>query len=428
MYKIAAAPRDGGPHMTQRLDDLIVAPGTYAQPEVFDAVFEQLRRDEPVRWTQPEGYRPFWTIARFDDVRTVERKSKIFTNSPRHVLESVAEEEANRAFSGGDRAFKTIVSMDGTEHQVHRAVASGWFTTATVANLEKEISVIAKEFVDRLAEHDGAADLSRVLFARYPLRVIMTLFGVPPEDEDDLFAFSQMYVAPEDPEIAKGRSATEVRLEGKKGFFGYFQNLIADRRASPRDDLASVIANAEVDGAPIDDLAAIAYCVVIATAGHDTTSFSSSGGLYALLRRPDLLNRLRADRGLLPAAVDEMVRWVSPVKSFMRTAREDFELGGKMIKQGDSLLLNFASANRDDTVFENASDFSIDRAPHPHLGFGAGPHACLGMHLARLEMRLLFDELLDRVDDLSLTGEPDYYRGNVVQGIKSLPVSFRLVA
>jgi cytochrome P450 len=227
-----------------RIDDLIVAPSTYADPARYRELFAMLRRDEPVRWTEPEGYRPFWTISRHADVREVERQNELYVNGARHTLLSIADEQEARAFSGSTRPFRTIVSMDGLEHRMHRAILQKDLMPAAIRRLREDVAAVAREFVDRLLEQGGEADYVDVVASRYPLRVIMTLFGVPPEDEEILLGYAKMYASASDPSVNHGRPATQVRIEGAHGFRDYFSAMFADRRAAPRDDLASLIANA----------------------------------------------------------------------------------------------------------------------------------------------------------------------------------------
>lgn len=259
----------------------------------------------------------------------------------------------------------------------------------------------------------------------YPLHVILSLLGLPEADFPRMLQLTQELFGAADPEMARNadpKAQEQTLLE----FFEYFQALIEDRRATPRDDLASVIANAEVDGAPIGVLEAVGYYVLVATAGHDTTSSSIAGGLHGLLQHPDQLDQLLGDPALVPTAVEEMIRWVSPVKQFMRTATDDYVLRGVAIAAGDSVLLSYPSANRDEEVFEHADRFDVGRNPNRHVGFGFGAHHCLGAGLARLEGRALYAELVPRLRSIELAGEPSYVEALFVGGPKHLPVRYDL--
>jgi cytochrome P450 len=210
-------------------------------------------------------------------------------------------------------------------------------------------------------------------------------------------------------------------------FNDYFEAITADRRAHPRDDLATLLANAEIDGAPLPPFERTGYFTIIATAGHDTTSSSTAAAMWALATVPGLLERVRSDLSLVPALIEEAIRWATPVKTFMRSASADTELRGRAIKENDWLMLCYASGNRDEEVFANPDKFDIDRKPNRQLAFGNGAHLCLGQHLARLEMRILYEELLPKLKRVELDGEPRYVESFFVNGLKALPIRFELV-
>ena len=250
----------------------------------------------------------------------------------------------------------------------------------------------------------------------------MMILGVPREDDQKMLKLSQMLLGSSDSEMSVEKAGLEARTQAIQGFFQYFGALAAERRKNPTDDLATVIANAHIDGQPIDNLAAMSYYLIIATAGHDTTSGTVAGGLLALMQNPTELSKLRANPDLLPGAVEEMLRWVSPVKHFFRTANEDYTLRGKEIKAGQSLMMCYPSANRDEEIFQDPFTFKVDRTPNRHLAFGHGAHLCLGLHLARMEMKALYRELLSRIDRLDLSGEPAWIAASLVSGLKRLPI------
>jgi cytochrome P450 len=252
----------------------------------------------------------------------------------------------------------------------------------------------------------------------------MSILGVPEADEAFLLRVTHELFGSADPAFQGQAKGDPIAL--MQQYFEYFEALVTARRKEPRDDLATVIAQGQLDGAPIPLYEAISYFVLIVTAGHDTTSSSIVGGLLALLENPDQLARLQRDRALLPSAVDEMVRWASPTRHFMRTTNQDYVLRGKTIRAGEDLFLSFLSANRDAEVFEDPDTFRIDRNPNPHLGFGFGLHYCLGALLAKLELRYFFDELLNRIESIELAGEPTWMASNFVSGVKRLPVRYRL--
>jgi cytochrome P450 len=327
--------------------------------------------------------------------------------------------------SGDDIPVRTLIQMDAPDHPVYRRMTAEWFKPKSISRLDGRLAELSKRYVDRLAELGGTCDFVTDVAVHYPLYVIMSLLGVPEADFPRMLQLTQELFGAADPEMARGtdmKDQEQTLLE----FFEYFQALIEDRRATPRDDLASVIANAEVDGEPIGILEAIGYYVLIATAGHDTTSSSIAGGLHALLDFPDQLKRLLADPSLVPTAVDEMIRWVSPVKQFMRTAADDYELRGVRIAASESVLLSYPSANRDEDVFEHADRFDVGRDPNRHVGFGFGAHYCLGASLARMEGRALYAELVPRLRSVELAGEPAYVETLFVGGPKHLPIRYEM--
>jgi cytochrome P450 len=319
--------------------------------------------------------------------------------------------------------------MDAPDHPVYRRMTAEWFKPKSISRLDGRLAELSKRYVDRLASLGGSCDFVTDVAVHYPLYVIMSLLGLPEADFPRMLQLTQELFGAADPEMARGAGPD---LEGQEQtlleFFEYFQALIDDRRATPREDLASVIANATVDGSPIGVLEAVGYYVLIATAGHDTTSSSIAGGLHALLDHPDQLKRLLADPSLVPTAVDEMIRWVSPVKQFMRTATSDYSLRGVRIAAGESVLLSYPSANRDEDVFENADTFDVGRDPNRHVGFGFGAHYCLGASLARMEGRALYAELVPRLRSIELAGEPSYVETLFVGGPKHLPIRYELSA
>ncbi len=404
----------------------IAYPRTYANQPRLDALFAAMRRDAPLAWIEPEGYPPFWAVTKHADVIDIERQHHRFINEPRAVLQThVAEQRARTLTGGSANPVRSLVQMDDPDHRLYRALTQSRFLKSSLRGLEPALQQLAVEFVDRMAEHRSACDFVRDVAAWYPLRVIMTLLGVPRADEPLMLRLTQELFGPEDPDMR--RQGTDVDLmQALIDFGAYFNALTEDRRRSPRDDLATVIANAEIDGRPIPEFERNSYYVIVATAGHDTTSSSIAGGLLALLQHPDEMARLRADPGLLPKAADEMVRWTTPVKHFLRTATDDAAIRGQAVRGGACLMLCYASANRDEEVFADPFRFRVDRDPNPHLAFGFGAHLCLGRILAKMEIETLFAELLSRVDGIELAGTPALVHSNFVSGLKTLPVRFRM--
>lgn len=418
-----------------RIDDEIVNPELYASEEIHD-VYTRLRREDPLHWTQPEGFRPFWSVTKQADILEIERQHPIFINSARTYLSPIAGEEWIKSMTGDSHLFRTLVDLDDPAHIKLRALTQGWFMPPSLRKLEDRIAGLAKEHVDHMQSLGSECDFVKEVALWYPLRVINSILGIPRSDEKFIMKMTQEIFGPGDPDVAAessnvsedGASMTSDQgvnlLQTAQELFAYFGAITADRRAYPKDDLASIIANGKIDGAPIGEREAMSYYIIVATAGHDTTSSTASGGLLQLMRQPDQLMKLKNDLSLLPNAVEEMIRWVTPVKHFMRTATQDYDLRGKTIRKGDGLALFYWSGNRDEDVFDNPFEFRVDRDVKKQVAFGHGVHLCLGMHLARMEIRALFAELLPRLKSIELAGEPQNTRANFVSGLKSLPVRF----
>jgi cytochrome P450 len=322
--------------------------------------------------------------------------------------------------------------MDPPEHRDYRKVAAPWFTPRAIERVDPVAEESARSLVDRLVERarggEGECEFASGIAAAHPLRILATILGVPREDEERILRLTQQLFAGQDPEFQREEANPEEAFRNLGiEFLQYFGKIIADRRAHPRDDLASLLANAEIDGVRMGDVETLGYYLITFTAGHDTTRNALAGGMHALVEHPAEREKLRRDpKGLVADAVEEIVRWTTPVNYMMRTAARDTELAGTRIRAGDRLMLFYASANRDEDVFEAPGSFRIDRHPNPHLGFGIGEHFCLGSHLARKSQRALFAELVGRLEDVAIDGPVERLVASFVAGIKHLPLRYRL--
>jgi cytochrome P450 len=393
-----------------------------------------------VHWTQPTGFRPFWSITRHADIVAISKANDRFINRERTYISPIEAEEWVKNTTGDTHLFRTLVDLDDPLHMKLRRITNSWFMPQNLRALEPRIAGIAKAHVDHMAALGGACDFVNEVALWYPLRVIMMILGLPEADENRMLQMTQEIFGPQDPDVvARSRIITQglggAETTGNpqvdlfalvQQFFVYFGEVIQDRRANPRDDLATVIAQGTVDGEPIGLLEAVSYYAITVTAGHDTTSSSASGGLLQLIRNPAELAKLLADPALIPGAVEEMIRWVTPVKHFMRTCVADTVVGGQTIKAGEAVALFYWSGNRDEAVFDDPFAFRVDRPANPQTAFGNGVHQCLGLHLARMEIRALFAELLPRLEAIELAGEPRNSIANFVSGLKTLPVRYSL--
>lgn len=397
-------------------------PAAYADDERFHAACSLLRREAPVHRVEVDGFHPFFAVTKHADVMEIEKQHERFLNAPRPLL-MPAEADDRRAMTGD--VLRTLIHMDDPDHRKFRAMTADWFRPSSLSRLEARMAELARRYVDRMAELGGSCDFAQDVAVHYPLYVILSILGLPESDFPRLLKLTQELFGASDPELQRG-STPEEQMQTVLDLFQYFNAVIEDRRANPTEDLASVVANATLDGEPVNVVDVASYYVIIATAGHDTTSSSIAGGLHALLANAAELERLRADPSLVPTAVEEMIRWVTPVKQFMRTAVEPYQLRGVSISPGDSLLMSYPSANRDEEVFAEPFRFDVGRTPNKHLAFGFGAHYCLGAQLARMEGRALYAELMPRLRSIELDGEPSYMQTLFVGGPKHLPVRYEL--
>ncbi|WP_084219517.1 cytochrome P450 [Spirillospora albida] len=400
-------------------------PKAYADERRLHEALALLRERSPVHWVEAPGYNPFWAITKHEHVLEIERNHEIFLNAPRPLLATAELDQVNRERAEQGIALRTLIHMDDPDHRVVRAIGADWFRPRAMRALEPRVKELAKRYVDRMAGFGGECDFAQQVSVHFPLQVILSLLGLPESDFDRMLKLTQELFGGDDDEFQRGTS-NEEKIQVLLDFFAYFQELTEARRKDPTDDLASAIANARVDGEPLNDFDTASYYVIVATAGHDTTSATIAGGLRALIENPGQLDRLKQDPGLMPFAVDEMIRWVTPVKEFMRTAVRDYDIGGVTIRKGESVLLSYPSANRDEDVFDDPFTFDVGRDPNRHLAFGFGVHYCLGAALARIEVRAFFEELLPRLRSIELAGTPEGIATTFVGGLKRLPVRYSL--
>lgn len=400
-------------------------PAAYADEDQLHEAFALLRREDPVHWVEAPGFEPFWAVTRHADIMEIERNNALFINAPRPLLATAVLDAQAKQREADGMALRTLIHMDDPQHKVVRAIGAGWFRPRAMRALEERVAELARQYVDRMADLGGECDFVTQVAVHFPLYVILSLLGLPESDFPRLLKLTQEMFGGGDEELRRGATPEEL-LATLLDFFAYFQELTAARRATPTDDLASEIANARVDGEYLSDFDTASYYVIIATAGHDTTSSTIAGGLHALIEHPAELARLRDDPALLPTAAEEMIRWVTPVKEFMRTASADTQVRGVPIKKGQAVLLSYPSANRDEKVFADPFSFDVGRDPNRHLAFGFGVHLCLGAALARMETRAFFAELLPRLESIELAGRPEWTATTFVGGLKHLPIRYAL--
>ena len=410
----------------------LVNPAAYADDRIHDA-YRWLRANNPLGIARPEGFDPFWVVTRHADIQGISRQNELFHNADRPTtLTTRSVEERVRKITGGPNLVRSLVQMDAPDHPRYRALTQGWFMPANLGKFEPRIREIARATVARMLARNGACDFVEDVALGYPLHVIMEILGVPEADERRMLRLTQELFGPQDPDTARikeqltAEQFSAMMQAVVQDFSAYFRKITEDRRQNPRDDLATVIANAKIGGDYMPEHDATSYYMIVATAGHDTTSSSTAGAIWALANHPAEFARVKANPELIPGLVDEAIRWMTPVKHFMRAATDDTELGGRKINKGDWLMLCYASGNRDEDVFEEPYRFRSDRKPNRHVAFGYGAHLCLGQYLAKLEMRILFEELLPRLKSVSLDGEVKMTQAFFVNGPKKLPIRFEV--
>lgn len=420
--------------MPKDIAETIVDPRAFADHHIHDA-YTWLRNNNPLGIAQPDGYDPFWAVTKHADILEVARQNDLFHNGDRQAtLTNQESDKQVRAITGGSpHLIKSLVQMDAPEHPKYRALAQAWFLQNNLKMMEGRIRKIARGAVDKMAAMGGRCDFVADVALLYPLHVIMEILGVPEEDEPRMLRLTQEMFGPQDPDVAREQPTQPDPAQFAKAltavvddFEAYFSTISEQRRANPKEDFATIIANATIDGKPLPRKEQMGYYMIIATAGHDTTSSSTAGAIWELCDHPDQFAKLKSDPSLIPTMVEESVRWMTPVKHFMRSATRDTELRGRKIAKGDWLMLCYASGNRDEEVFDSPFTFKVDRKPNKQLAFGYGAHLCLGQHLARMEMRILFEEMLPRLKSIQRDGEAKMTQAVFVNGPKKLPVRYEM--
>ena len=404
---------------------VLADPRAFTDESRLHEALSHLRAHAPVSLVDHPPYRPFWAITRHRDVTAIEHDNTLWINEPRPLLAAAEADDLQRALLESGMGLRTLIHMDDPHHHDMRVIVSDWFRPPAMRALKTRVDQLAQHYVQKMAQLSPECDFVQEVAVNYPLFVIMSLLGLPESDFPRMLRLTQELFGGDDDEYRRGVTAEE-QLPVLSDFFAYFSELTAARRAAPTGDLASTIANATIQGTPLSDIDTASYYVIIATAGHDTTSAAISGGLRALIEHPEQRERLRADLRLMPAAVEEIIRWVTPVKEFMRTATADTEVGGVGIARGESVYLSYVSANRDEDVFDEPFRFDVGRTPNRHVAFGHGVHFCVGSALARMEITAFFSALLPRLTAIELAGEPQLAATTFVGGIKHLPIRYRM--
>jgi len=393
----------------------LVSPDLFAERMPHD-VFATLRREQPVYWQdEPDGGPGYWALMRYADVVTASADNQLFSSYRGGTFMADMEPD------GLAMIRLMMLNMDPPQHTRYRRLVSTGFTPKIVRQLEPHVRERTAKIVDAVAKR-GECDFVTEVAAQLPLGVICDLIGVPEDAHQQIFEWSNRLIGFDDPEY---HTTMEEGQAAAAQMFMYAHSLAAERKLQPKADVISILLGAEIEGEKLSDPEFDAFFMLLAVAGNETTRNLISGGMLALIEHPEQRARLMADPGLMPTAVEEMLRWVSPLIYFRRTLQRDAAIGGQQMREGDKVLMYYPSANRDASVFERADEFDVGRAPNAHLAFGGGgPHFCLGASLARLEIRCMFEELLRRLPDIELAGPVQRLRSNFINGVKHIPVRF----
>ncbi len=407
------------------LDQLdIISNTSYAERGYPHDAWARLRRESPVHWfDQPQAQPPYWAVTKHADIVEISRKPENFIIKPRvAVFPDIPPIDPNE-----EPPARHLLNMDPPDHKLFRKVVSPRFTPRAIRAHQARIEAIASQVLDQAAgSGDEEGDFVERIAAPFALFVLAELLGVPRDDWEMLFQWTNETIGSADPEYQKdGETAEETAERSRLALFGYFAKLAETRRDEPRDDLVTALLAGRPNGAPMAPLELLSYFYLLVIAGNETTRNALSGGVLALSEHPEQWAALRADPSLVPSAVEEIVRWTSPVIQFTRTALEDYVLRGVTIRAGESVCMFYPSANRDEDVFQDPFSFRVDRHPNPHLGFGVGEHFCLGASLARLELRVMLRALIERLDHFETSGV-DRLQSSFVGGIKRLPIRYQL--
>ncbi|MEM7093102.1 MAG: cytochrome P450 [Actinomycetota bacterium] len=402
-------------------DDIFTDNHRWGDQAAWNQAAMDLHEQAGIHRVEREGFDPFWAVIDHEALLDVERQPEIFTNEPESVLAD------RNAIENRGLEIKTLIHMDEPQHGKYRRLTNDWFKPANVRRLNDRLDELSREAVVKMEEFGGECDFAVDIALPFPLQVILKILGLPEDDYPRMLMLTQQLFGAQDPDLQREPMTPEVMSEVIGDFYNYFGGITADRRANPGEDLATVIANGMVDDAPLPDLELMGYYVIVATAGHDTTSSAMSGGMRALIDHQDQLREIQENPDLINNAVEEMIRWTAPVRHFMRTAQEDTEICGQQVKKGDWLYLSYMAANLDPKVFENPLSFDIHRDnASRNVSFGFGIHYCLGAQLARNELRRLFGHLVPRIETIELAAEPQSMKTTFVGGLKSLPIRYTL--
>lgn len=381
-------------------------------------IWAKLREHSPIHPFESAQGEMFWAVTRYQDIVDIESQPEVFENAPRMTV---------RDPPPGKTDIRMVVNMDPPDHAAYRGLVDKRFMPRSLEWVRASIDEIVNQTLDEAMARNGEViDLQKILANPVPTSVICSYLGVPRELWQSVIDWTEQIINATDPKIAKGRSPAEVNAEVATEMFAVYRELFEERKKAPKDDVLTDLLNARFEGAPIQDRELYSWCYILTTAGHETTQSTYSVGLHALLNNPDQFAKLKENLALAPRAVDEILRYTSPAVHFCRTPNRDVELHGRKVGAGQPMIMFYPSGNHDSRAFERPDEMDIERFPNRHLAFGVGPHQCLGMHLARLELRVMFEHFMRRVESIELAGEPERVHTCVVGGYRHFPVRLKV--
>lgn len=401
--------------------------GRLFQANEMHEAFRVLRAEAPVHWNPgTDRFNGFWSLVKYEDLLHVSRHPELFISS-----KGIGGSGLRYPPSGQGEGSSSIITMDPPRHVKMRRLVNKGFTPRAVLQMEPKIRAVTNTILDRVQGRDSC-DFVLEVSSQLPLAVICGMMGLEEEHWPAMFDFTNQILGSGDAEyqarvapdkVGTFEGATLTAADGNRRMNAFFRDILADRRAHPReDDLVSILLESEVDGERLTEGDIVAFCNLLVVAGNETTRNAISGGLIVLCQHPEERARLQAAPSLMPSAVEEILRWTSPLHHMSREATADTEIRGQKIAAGEKVIMWYPSANRDEDIFEDPYRFDITRDPNEHLAFGIGEHFCLGAGFARAEVRIMFEELLRRFPDIQLDGPPERLRSNFINGVKHLPV------
>lgn len=396
----------------------LIDPAFYQRNGYPWETWAKLRRDAPVCRIETDLDVPFWAVTRYSDIVEIERQPEVFLNAPRMNMGGPAE-----------IPVRMIVNMDPPDHGEYRKLVNARFMPRSITQVQDYVeNLVARTLDNAAARGDAVFDLQEVLANPVPTAVISKFLGVSDDLAPMIHSWTEQSLYPGDPEIARGRPVEQVRSESIQSMFAVYRELFEERRREPRDDLLTDLLDARVGGEAMPELELYSWCYILTLAGHETTQSTFGAAIHTLMEHPDQLQMLREDHGLINGAIEEVLRHVSPAVHFCRTPNRDVEVCGQTVRAGEPMVMYYPSGNHDEAVFDRPDVFDITRTGNRHLAFGSGPHVCLGMHLGRMELRIMLRQFLERVESIEPAGEPTRVHSCVVGGFRKYPVRAKVRA